>query len=294
MSAHSPYRTIATRDVKPSFEEADAYEDRLRVWSRRSVHRTSIALFATIALTVIGALASYRHRRDAQTELTKARASQRLADALAAVDESDRLIVEEQSRFESTLLDILREQPPTQALAHTGNPCPIELPKTASFGASPFSLLVVSHGDSNVKSAALEPLAMRVRHAREQLEGGRPQGLFLAKTLDGLPKQLTHEVVLVTTERRPARRVNTTTFEPGEVAGRAYVYDFNRHAVVCAGDIRAKSSEKIAYTFVPTTAVTVSSPAALDQNRSLASTLDVDLQMQVVNEIASGRLQRVD
>jgi hypothetical protein len=92
-----------------------------------------------------------------------------------------------------------------------------------------------------------------------------------------LPYRLRSDVVVVASRLEHPTKSGASSFEPGEVAGRAYLYDFAERRVVCAGDVHARSSNTIAYVFEsgPT------SPASQDQGPRLTASLEDDFRVQL-------------
>ena len=82
-----------------------------------------------------------------------------------------------------------------------------------------------------------------------------------------------YDIAVVARAARRPTIMNATTYEPGEVDGRAYIYDFDAHRVRCASELHATSSARIAY------------PLA-ERSAGLWSALTADFQKQTERAIA--------
>jgi hypothetical protein len=222
------------------------------------------------------------------------RAAARIAAARQTIANIERQAAEEQAVFADAILAASASPP-----SPTGIPCRLTLPKPTQVSPGrASSLLVVAQGDHRLPSPSIATLLADIRRAGEHLDAGHfIDGILYANALEAKTR-LRYDVVLVTKHVKAPLRTSTSSFEPGEIEGRAYVYDFAAHRVTCAGDVHAASSRRVEYAYVPSFSV---ASAALDphadphsQGPSLTASLDQDLELQVERAIAADALFAID
>jgi hypothetical protein len=280
---HAPYR-IAAPPKPPRFEAIDVYEAVLRARAGRS--RVSILVLSSVLLALwVGVTSSARRSHaDPREHESALRARQRVERARKAIAATKATVRTEQRRFELAVLSAIDNgvAPSTESV-----PCRTALPEQASAlvaGARAFPLLIVKRGDRDLPSPSFAPMLARAQRAEEELDAAHVgEGIASADAMTSSPSP-PYDVVLVASALKHPLRTTESSFDPGEIAGRAYLYDHARHRVTCAGDIRAVSSSSVAYSFVPGS----DAPAALDQGPSLSISLERDLDAQVERAIARG------
>jgi hypothetical protein len=269
----SPYRIAAPPKPEPP-DQVDVYEGELL----RRLRRGKLALLGTYALLAASsiALTSVRHResdRGATRELGEI--ARRRASVRSALDRARAKAKLEQARFE---VDLLAAADRDLAPSPGAPACPIRLPEPSLSNRASFPLLIVSRGDRDLPSPSVSALLADIERAERHLAAGRIGTAELyADALDRSPPPLARDVVIVTSSMKHPARTTSTSFEPGEASGRAYLYDFGEHRVTCVGDVHAASSPSIAYAY----ATGAASPAAQDQGPQLTASLDADLDAQL-------------
>ncbi len=293
---HAPYRIAATRPGSDGPDEADAYEALLRRRASRA-RRFATVLCGALAVLSLMALAESppsrtRVRRGAP-ELAEARAAARIADARDVISAARTFAEREQARFASTMNAALDAE---IALDDSQPPCRLPLPPAnhLTHRKDAFPLLVLSNGDRHMPSPSVAGLLTDVRRAEAYFAEGRTvdavlQADALSARLASPEGPLRYDVVLVTTTMRHPVRTTSTSFEPGELSGRAYVYDFAERRVSCAGEIHATSSQTIEYSYV----AAANGPAAMDEGPRLAASLDEDLDLQIQRAVTRGGLFQI-
>jgi hypothetical protein len=278
----APYRIAATPEPSGP-TEADAYEARLRARVARS-RRVLVGGFGVlVALSVVALVESPPRPRD--RALVDSRAAARLANAHDTVSAARDFVAREQARF-ATALEAAFDAEVGPDSAHAS--CSVKLPDTRlSQGGRAFPLLVVSKGDREIPSPSLASMTADANRADEHFAAGRTMDALvytnaLAARMTNPSARPEHDVVLVTKSMKHPLRTTPTSFEPGEIEGRAYLYDFAKRRVVCAGDVHAVSSRQIEYSYVSAT-----SSAAMDEGPRLSASLDDDLDIQLQRAIAT-------
>lgn len=287
---HAPYRIAARREPE-SPEEADAYEALLRARAKRA-RRLVTTICGALAVLSIMALAESPPKRRTP-ELADVRAAARLANARDTIVMARAFAEREQARFASTLNAVLDAD---LAPARAAPPCPMAFPEPSRLvqRKQSFPLLVVAKGDRHLPSPSVATIMKEVTRAEEHLAAGRTtdallQANALSARMANAAAHLRYDVVLVTTTMRHPVRTTATSYEPGELTGRAYVYDFSEQRVTCVGDIQATSSRTIEYSYDSAS----NAPAAMDEGPRLSASLDEDLDLQVQRAIARGALVQV-
>lgn len=278
-----PYRTASVPEP-PLPDEADAYEAALRRRLARS--RWSGGLLA--AVLGLGVFA-FARRTPPRTppNVAALRTAERLVAARATISAARAFALREQATFASTVGAALDAD---LAATTPARPCEVRL----ADGEAKLPLLIVPKGDRELPSPSVAAFLADVTRAEAHLRLGREaEAVTYANALEATMAsplaRLHHDVVVVTTSMKHPVRTTATSFEPGELTGRAYVYDFGLHRVTCVGGVRAASSSTITYSYAPT-----SPSAAMDEGPRLVAFLEDDLDRRVRRAIADGALLRID
>lgn len=291
-----PYRILAPRPNDPEAPEADAYEIALR---RRSV-RTRRLVTALCAFLGSVSLLAYAEsppsgaKKRRETETAESRAGARVAESRSVVANARAEAMHAQELFLANMLKAIDEGVSTAG----DEPCPLAFPEATHLihGSQAFPLLVVRTGDRDLPSPSIANVLTDIHRAQEHFDRGRTlDGILYANALlvKGPSTRLRYDVVLVATSMKHPSRTNDSAFEPGEVRGRAYVYDFVEKRVTCAGDVEARSSTQVEYSYIPAHVIGPTDPHPLDQRKSLSASLDDDLEIQVQRAIKYAPLYRV-
>ena len=190
-----------------------------------------------------------------------------------------------QLRFEAAIRDAIKDDvAPRSDLGA----CPIALPAQASLasGRPSFPLLTVERAelDGTLPSQAVAGVLADVRRAEAHLAAGRfEEAKLYARALDR-PERFGYDVVLVARATKEPRALSGREYEPGEIAGRAYVYDFGNNRVVCAGDVEAKSSKAIGYVYSDRS----DTAPSLGPVASMGDAIHEDIRLQTERAIVEG------
>ncbi len=145
-------------------------------------------------------------------------------------------------------------------------PCPIHVPLPPEMNGQ--AKTSFDNGTAAVNAAVggmafLQNMTTVAQHDLPTLEAASPRDLarkagsvegsstlesFLedARKLDAI--RLTWDLVLVREEWKPPLADEAThSFTPGRLKGRGYLYDHDKHAVVCAADVDATNSERVKF-----------------------------------------------
>jgi hypothetical protein len=192
-----------------------------------------------------------------------------------------------QLRFEAAVRDAIKDDVAPRADLGA---CPIALPAihgdrtSLPTGRAAFPLLTVERAelDGTLPSQAVAGVLADVRRAEAHLAAGRfEEAKLYARALDR-PERFGYDVVLVARATKEPRALSGREFEPGEIAGRAYVYDFASDRVVCAGDVEAKSSKAIGYVYSDRN----DTPPSLGPVASMGDAIHEDIRVQTERAIA--------
>ncbi len=279
----SPYRIVAAPEVE-SHGEADAYEAGLRARASRP-YRVG-ALVGVLVAVALGAFVARNapHRsREAAEALGRARLAHYTRETIAT---TRAFAGREQAAFSATLIAAIDGD-----FAPAASACARQVAAPSStLGKAGFPMLVVAKGDHDLPSPSLGPLLADVNRAEEQLRAGRTIEAAaaageLAMRMQNTPR---YGIVIVTTSMKHPLRTSPSSFEPGELSGRAYLYDAAVRRVVCESDVHAASSREIAYNYFPTSA-----SASMNEGPRLSASLDDDLERQIRRAVAAGSLDAI-
>lgn len=260
---HAPYRIAATREPEPP-DPADDYEAELRGGARRGRQRS---LFAMVVAGLGVAAAS----------MWRSPPPPPAPDPAAAVRvELDQVRAHAAAQRRKLIAAV--------EAAHARNaegtePCPTVLPEATRLHPRAFPFTIALGEPRTWASPSVDRVFADAARAEAHLVAGRAlDGALHAKAV-AASRHLTHEVVVVPDAFTPPVGKDARTFQPGEIAGRAYLYDFAAGRVTCAGDVYAKSSRRVEYTYAD-------GAPTIAPRRGLVSSLDVDLDVRLQRDIA--------
>lgn len=147
-----------------------------------------------------------------------------------------------------------------------------------------FPLLVLERSElgETLPSQRVAEVLADVRRAESHLAAGRyEEAAIYGRALDR-PERFGWDVVLVARASKKPFARSGSEYEPGEIEGRAYVFDFASGRVICAGDVHATSSKAIGYSFSDR----ADAPARLGAVASMGDAIDEDIRMQTHRAIA--------
>jgi hypothetical protein len=239
-----PYRVSSPPDREP-----EELEDPYVAVLRRQRRRTRVMSVAVVVLAGAGLVKVARSSEPPRDRAVRAEAA-RIAGAREALASARARAEGAQARFEAGVREAI-----AQDVGPRGDlgACPVTLPPASSIvrGRAAFPLLTVRRDElgGRLPSQAVAEVLADARRAEAHLAAGRSEEATLyARALDR-PERFAYDVVLVTEADKPVRALSGTAYEPGEIAGRAYLYDFASQRVVCAGDVRAQSSREVGYMY---------------------------------------------
>lgn len=272
-----PYRINARPEPEPA-EVDEPYAHVLGAQRRRARLVTVLVVIAAAGGVAKVARSGQPPPRTSVPEAT------RIDGARSAIDGARARASSAQARFETAMRDaIAAELGPRPDLGA----CPIELPAASSLAkrGPAFPLLTVERSEisGTLPSQAVAGVLADVHRAQAHLAAGRfEEAKLYARALDR-PERFGYDVVLVAKAVKKPRALSGSEYEPGEIEGRAYVYDFTTGRVVCAGDVKAKSSKEIGYVFSDRT----DTPAWLGPVASMSEAIDDDLRLQTERAIVA-------
>jgi hypothetical protein len=243
----SPYRIPCA----PEEEAPEAPHPYLRVLRAERLRARGLAAAVlvgalSLAVAVVGtgsASADARRARHARARMDEALrvSSQRTELARSELARARAKALEAQARFERGLAEA-RAAGPRSAESAT---CP-----TDALGPTKPVLSVAEDHAHGLPSRTVDDALESARRAEIHLDAGR------FDTADAYLRALTaesrwgREIVVVATAARPPRLTSERTYEPGEIEGRAYLWDFREGRVLCAAFVHATSSREVDFTYV--------------------------------------------
>lgn len=269
-------------DPEPE-ELEDPYAAVLRGQRRRARLASGLVLiFCAAGLAKV----AHSHQQPAPRKAPRSETA-RLDGARTAIAGARARAAAAQARFETDVREAIAAdaaQRPTRR-DEASIYCLRALPPEPSLvrGRPSFPLLVVdaSELDGTLPSQAIAEVLADTRRAEGHLAAGRfEEATLYARALDR-EERFRYDVVLVTKANRRARALAGNTFEPGEIEGRAYVYDFASGKVVCRGDVHAKSSRAIGYMYSDRT----DTPPSLGPLASMDDAIREDLRRETERAI---------
>jgi hypothetical protein len=276
----TPYRIAATPEPEPP-DPADAYEKALlRERARRFRPLVAAAGLVVVALATTALGGRTPPPRGPTFEEQAAREVER---ARIVLEDARAEAMNEQLRF-GEAFGALRTKAPLLSAAR----CPTTFSPRET---APF--LLARADDPELRSPSVGRVMRDIVRAEELLANGRSvEGILYANALGPasatpMAARLHQDVVILADVLKRPARTTASSFEPGSVIGRAFVYDFAEHRVTCAGEIGVESSRQIAYAYMPEM---MNGPVALSQGPSLSANLDADLNRQLGAALARGPL----
>jgi len=262
--------------------ELDAYEKELRARSHRKVTYAGVAcillfmpLFVLYGMATVPTLIEHvKHPLHAPSQEAQERARKAIAAARTRA-------AEEEAAASRGIAAAIRD-------GVTAHPELGRCPYAHSSGLAhddPFSPTSFARADDASVCRTCRQLLSRAAELEASLSvKSRDDDLDAAidKRIAGLRHLGQYNVVLKVDREVAAHGTPHVDFMPGLVVGRAFVWDTERHAVVCAGPVRAESSEVVDYTYTTQNGVDVGSRSALD------SALERDLHRRTERAVADG------
>jgi hypothetical protein len=272
-----PYRAAAPPEPEP-VETDDPYVAVLRAQRRRARLVGALVVVFVAGGAAKVARSGQPHRRAPITE------EARVDAARTAILGARARARAAQASFEAGL----REAFAGEIVARPDlGACPVELPRTSSLvlGRASFPLLTVERAelDGALPSQAVAGVLTDVRRAEAHLAAGRfEEAKLYARALDR-PERFGYDVVLVAHAAKVPHALSGSVYEPGEIAGLAYIYDFATGSVVCAGEITAKSSKEIGYVYSDRT----DTPPSLGPVASMGNAIRDDIRRETERAIVA-------
>jgi hypothetical protein len=270
-----PYRIAAPPEPEP-VETDDPYVGVLRTQRRRArIVSAFVVLFVAAGVAKVARSGPPPRRGPIDEE-------QRIEGARTAIDGALARASSAQARFERGV----REAIAADVVARPDlGACPVVLPGASSLvlGRSSFPLLTVERTelDGSLPSQAVAGVLADVRRAQIHLAAGRfEESKLYARALDR-PERFGYDVVLVARTTKKPRALSGREYEPGEVEGQAYLYDFKAGRVVCAGEVHAKSSREIGYIYSDR----LDTPPSLGPVASMGYAIHDDIRLQTERAI---------
>lgn len=247
----APYR-IATPPQPLRTEEADSYEARLLAGRKRYWAQMALLVAGGIALS--GMVLKLSRLRPTGAERARRQETIRVHDARTTIRTAREQLERAQASFDEEVHAALRSKlAPAVPLAA----CPISLgdPERLVRGRAMIPLLVIrDEGPEHAHywSPSLEHARQDVTTAESLLDGVNPMSAVVytdALEANPIDQRLTRDVIVVVSRWKPPSRASVTAFEPGEVDGVAYVFDYATRKIACAGEVHASSSKSLEYTY---------------------------------------------
>jgi hypothetical protein len=237
-----PYR-IPT----PPEPEVSEIEDPYAAVLRRQRTRARLVSVVVVVFLAAGVAKVARSNQPPRRHVTE---EVRIDGARVAIAGARARAASTQSAFEWKMREAVGDD--VVARADLGA-CPITLTATTSrvSGRPAFPLLTIDRASlaEPLPSQAVAGVLADVHRAEGHLAAGRfEEAKLYARALDR-PERFGYEVVLVARSAKEPRALSGHAYEPGEIEGRAYLYDFASGRVVCAGDVNARSSKEVGYVY---------------------------------------------
>ena len=269
-----PYRIPAPPDAE-AHDTEDPYAAVLRSQRTR-------ARIVSVVVVVFLAGGIAKVARSHETPRWHVAEEVRLDGARVAIAGARARAASAQSAFEWTMREAIGDDVTPRADLGA---CPIALPATASIvsGHPAFPLLTVDRAGlgETLPSQAVAGVLADVHRAEGHLAAGRfEEAKLYARALDR-PERFGYEVVLLARSTREPRALSGHAYEPGEIEGRAYLYDFGSGRVVCAGDVKAKSSREVGYVYSDRS----DTPPSLGPVASMGDAIHEDLRRETERAI---------
>jgi hypothetical protein len=277
-----PYRVAAPPEPDP-VETDDPY-----VAVLRSQRRRARLVSVLVAIFLAGGLAKVA-RSGPPPRRAKVAEAVRVDGARAAIEGARARASVAQSRFEIGVREAIADD--VVARPDLGA-CPIMLPSPSSLlrARASFPLLTVERSEleGSLPSQAVAGVLADVRRAESHLAADRfEEAKLYGRALDR-PERFGYDVVLVARATKKPQALSGNAYEPGEIAGQAYVYDFASGRVVCTAEITAKSSKEIGYVYSDRS----DTPPSLGPAASMGDAIHDDIRLQTERAIVAAVLWR--
>lgn len=264
----SPYRVPCA----PETEAPEVEHPYVRVL--RSQHRRARVLAAFAVVGVAFAVAGFASSRSASADARRASARARVSElerentALArnAVEVARSHVHATQQRFEQGM-----------AAARARGDGALAACTPDVLAGKKATVSVVEEAAHGLPSRTVDEALADVRRAELHVTAGRLD--TAAAYADSLTSgaRYGHEIVVVAKAARTPKLTSTSSYEPGLVEGRAYLWSFQEGRVLCAADVRAESSHEVDFTYLGTP----DAKAEAGRTSRLAVTLEEDLARAV-------------
>lgn len=183
-------------------------------------------------------------RAEAQARAT-AFERDRYDTARAAIDAARARAFEMQTSFERGMEearakgDAALEACPYRVTLDAGRP----------FAGRKLTVSIVDDAAHGLPSRTVDEVLADTRRAEIHVNARRyDDAIAYAEALKS-PNRFARELVVVTAQSKKPEVTSLTTYVPGEVRGRAYLWDFQAERVLCAADVHATSSREIGFTY---------------------------------------------
>ena len=263
-----PYRIATPPEPEPPGEE-EAY---LQELARRERRSRFVAVAGAVGIVALLGTCALRPTRAAPPP--RPTVAERVANAERAMAEARDRAREAQTVFEREMKQVVAT--PFDASMFPAS-CPVALPAATPFGRRSVPLLVVADDATSFRSQSVAELLTDINRASFHLVSGSFEEATLYARAMASPDRLRPEIVVVTRSFTKPRASSQTTYEPGRLEGRAFLYDFSKQRVVCAGPLSVKSSKEIGFTYSPA----ADAPIGVSREGSLAYAVDDDMQLQI-------------
>lgn len=274
-----PYRLASPPE--PTESDDDPYVEVIRSQQRRTR-----LVAAAVGLTLFAALttALARPRQRAPRRNLEA---ERFESARASIEDAKDRAREAQRRFEEATRAAIAERLEVGPGAN-GPGCGTRTLPVSEFSRSkpafPMVMVTLSQLGDPIPSPTVAAILADVRRAEEHLRRGRYEEARLYAQALAREDRFGFDVVLLAKELTLPRVTSPSSYEPGAVRGRAYVYDFAEDRVVCNAEVRATNSRQIGYAY----AITSDAPASLGQSARLRSSIDEDMEQRTERAVVAG------
>jgi hypothetical protein len=259
-----PYRVPAPPEPErgPDIEEIRYVRKLSRLRANLVLRLVAMALFVAAACVAVGV------RRASSRPLLGHLGVARLTAANASTSAARARTEEGQRRFVASIRAATR-----RPVVH-GARCDVPLPREASLSRSRSTLPLVVVREEDVAAGTLaSPYMASLFGDLRRVEASLARGKIVA-----LPQRSpAYDFVLVARRWIEPRATSSTSFEPGTIEGRVYVYDIGADRVVCSAEVRAASSNEVPFSY----ANALDTPAWLGRNASLETSLVEDLRFEI-------------
>lgn len=233
---HCPPEAEAPEVEHPYARVLRAQRIKTRLLAAGTLTAAAVALVAIASTRSANAQARRAEVRARVTEVER----ERVATAKQAIEDARRRAHEAQARFEHGLEEARARG--DGALAT----CP---PRGTLAGRKP-TLSVVEDAAHGLPSRIVDDVLADARRAEIHVDAGRFEDAAAYGRALSSPNRFGRELVVVARETKAPQVRSMTSYVPGEVTGRAYLWDFEEGRVLCAADVHATSSQEIGFSYL--------------------------------------------